>query len=493
MRESAILVLLLAVLLPCTGCRTFDPVDEDAMTAGHPPLDPTRSSAESETASSTVGKSEESTSTSSKGASKAPAADASAKSPTNDDQNLRETVAELVAAGALDRAAEQQLTDDLAKTDPALRGQLAQLLRTSLAKRQAPPRDTKPAASVADRDADATENTDESAPESRDERLAREARSRDRQKARRQPAEQAAFQEPAADSVERPVPAQRVMPPAATHEAHVSESNTGAAQAVDHEAIGVAAADTKPDTSAARVAIGSGNWQANLDAAVEELAGELGSNPETQEDIGRQAMLRMMYLVDGKRDMALRPIPGAPPAQQDFWSKQIYGLSSYLDADRNANPGRRAAEAAVHLRDATNKLGELATLSVRNIAFCSEVKSYGIYKKLDHYDFAAAQDLLVYAEVENFKSVHSERGYHTALRASYEIVDTKGARVTEQEFPVTEEYCQNARRDFFVRYFVKLPAQIYGGKYTLHLYVVDENSQKMDQGSIEFTIKSKSN
>jgi hypothetical protein len=482
MRESATILLLLAALLPCSGCRTFDPVDEDAMTAGHPPLDSTRSSSEAEPASSSASAStpEDSTSTPAKGARQAPAVDASANSRTNDDQSLRETVAELVAAGALDRAAEQQLTSDLAKTDPALRGQLTQLLRTSLAKRQPPP-------------ADATEKTAEPTPESSDERLARAARNRDRQKTRRPEAEQAAFQEPPADAVERPSPAEHVAPQAAAHDSHLLESNTSAAPPVERDASGVAAADTQPETPAAREAVPAGNWQANLDAAVEDLAGELGSNPETQEDIGRQAMLRMLYLVDGKRDLALRPIPGAPPAQQDFWSKQIYGLSSYLDAERNTNPGRRAAEAAVHLRDATNKLGELATLSVRNIAFCSEVKSYGIYKKLEHYDFTASQDLLVYAEVENFKSVHTEHGYHTALRASYEIVDTKGARVTEQEFPVTEEHCQNARRDFFVRYFVKLPAQIYGGKYTLHLYVVDENSQKMDQGSIEFTIKSKSN
>ena len=43
--------------------------------------------------------------------------------------------------------------------------------------------------------------------------------------------------------------------------------------------------------------------------------------------------------------------------------------------------------------------------------------------------------------------------YHTALKASYQILDERGARVDEKEFALTEEYCQNPRRDFFIRYF----------------------------------------
>ncbi len=54
---------------------------------------------------------------------------------------------------------------------------------------------------------------------------------------------------------------------------------------------------------------------------------------------------------------------------------------------------------------------------------------------------------------------------------------------------MTEEYCQNQRRDFFMRYHVWLPKRIYSGRYTLQLTIEDTLSQKIGQSSLEFTIK----
>ena len=232
-------------------------------------------------------------------------------------------------------------------------------------------------------------------------------------------------------------------------------------------------------------------WQDHLAAAVTGLEQESGQAPSNADEISKHALLRLLYLAQGKRDDALRPIDGIPPAQQDFWSKQLYALSAYIDAKRNPDPSRRAAEAKLHLTDATARLGELATLHVRNLVFCTEVTSYGVYKKLDKYEFQPGQEVLLYAEVENFKSQASDKGFHTALKGSYQILDPKGARVAEQEFPVAEEYCQNPRRDYFTRYFVWLPKRIYNGTYTLQLTIEDTLSQKLGQATLEFSIKEK--
>jgi hypothetical protein len=91
--------------------------------------------------------------------------------------------------------------------------------------------------------------------------------------------------------------------------------------------------------------------------------------------------------------------------------------------------------------------------------------------------------------VENFKSESTDKGFRTALRSSYQILDPHGARVAQQEFALTEEYCRNPRRDFFIRYFVWMPKRIYGGKYTLQLTIEDTLSQKIGQSTIEFEIK----
>ena len=71
--------------------------------------------------------------------------------------------------------------------------------------------------------------------------------------------------------------------------------------------------------------------------------------------------------------------------------------------------------------------------------------------------------VLLYAEIENFRSEQTAEGYYTALRGSYEIFDSRGQRVTEHEFNTTDECCQRARRDFFVVYSLRLPKRIWPG------------------------------
>ncbi|HTU25556.1 MAG TPA: hypothetical protein VMF30_09175 [Pirellulales bacterium] len=252
-----------------------------------------------------------------------------------------------------------------------------------------------------------------------------------------------------------------------------------------------ATAATKAGSPAPTAEMDPLDWQAHLKAAIRGLERDTADPPATTGAIGRHAGLRLLYLVDGDREGALRPVAGVPAAQQDFWSEQLFGLSTYLDADKTPDEARRAAAAAVHLRDANQRLGNVATLSVRNVAFATEVQSYGVYKKFDHYEFHPGQEVLLYAEVENFKTAATDQGFRTALKSSYQILDNHGARVDQKEFEVSEEHCQNPRRDYFIRYFVWMPKRIYGGNYTLQLTVEDTLSQKIGQASIDFTIAEK--
>jgi hypothetical protein len=119
------------------------------------------------------------------------------------------------------------------------------------------------------------------------------------------------------------------------------------------------------------------------------------------------------------------------------------------------------------------------------------VSSYGVYVKFKEDEFKAHQPLILYAEVENSKSDETAKGFHTALRSSYQILDAQGRRVAENDLALTEEYCQNLRRDYFLRYFLSVPERIYAGKYTLQLTIVDTLSQKIGQSSIEFTVVDK--
>jgi len=229
-------------------------------------------------------------------------------------------------------------------------------------------------------------------------------------------------------------------------------------------------------------------WRRHLAAAIRAKEAEL-AGAKTPEDEARQAQLRLLYLLAGQREQALRPIPAAAPEVQAFWSEQLYGLGLWLDRPRDDDATRRAAEAKQHLAEAVGKLGDRCALVVRNVAFCSEIQSFGCIKQFEKYEFSAGQRLLLYAEVENFTSESTPKGHHTSLRSSYPIFDIAGRRVADEEFTLTEEYCRNPRRDYFTGYVLRLPERLYPGKYTLQLTIEDMKSRKIGQSSVEFTVK----
>ena len=230
------------------------------------------------------------------------------------------------------------------------------------------------------------------------------------------------------------------------------------------------------------------DWRLSLNSSIEALERLTTEPPGSAQEVTRHAWLRMLYLTAGRRDDALKPIPGIGPAEQDFWREQLYALAACLDTERQTDAAKRSAEARMHLAKADARLGESGTLAVRNLAFCTQVSSYGVYEKFEDYKFKANQPLILYAEVQNFKSEESSKGFHTALRSSYQILDGQGRRVAENDLALTEEYCRNHRRDYFLRYFLSVPERIYDGNYTLQLTIVDTLSQKIGTSTIEFTV-----
>jgi hypothetical protein len=344
---------------------------------------------------------------------------------------LAEIMAEVQQLGALDPAAQNALLDDLKKTDPSLWPQLVQTFRASIAYRK---------------------QVEERA------RLAA-------QQAGANGVQPAAYNDPGAQKL--PTADDGTLPPA-----------------------GVPAefASGYPDTHLPEVHVGGDDWRSQLASAIQALEARTAGGGNTPLSPTDQATLRMLYLAAGRRDDALKPITGAADATQEFWSEELFGLSTALDEQRMPDAQRRDAEAVQHLRTAASWLGQSSTLVTRNLAFCTEVQSFGIYKPFPKYEFKPGEEVVLYAEVENFSSENNDKGYHTALKASYQIVDGRGARVAQQDYETTEEWCKNPRSDFFVRYFLYMPKRIYDGNYTLQLTVEDTLGNKAAQSSIPFTI-----
>jgi len=234
---------------------------------------------------------------------------------------------------------------------------------------------------------------------------------------------------------------------------------------------------------------GADDWQSRLSAAIEMLEAELADEPDTDQRTQRQAQLRLLYLAAGRRDDAMKPIPYVDANIQYFWSRECYGLATWMDAGREPDEAERARQARALLQEAVAKLSQSAPLVVHNLTFCRTVTGYGSVTPLEKTEFSPGQEIRLYAEVENFSSKTTEKGYHTALQSSYKILDSQGRLIDQHDFGPVAEHCRNMRRDFFTNYRFALPSSVFAGQYHLKLTIVDLNSNRTGQSTIKFTVR----
>ena len=231
------------------------------------------------------------------------------------------------------------------------------------------------------------------------------------------------------------------------------------------------------------------DWQGHLTAAIHSIESQSAAGSKNESDVALQARLRMLYLLAGRRDDAMRPLPAAPKPTQDYWTSQIYGLSTWMDSERTPDPARRAAETKRILSEALNQLGDAAPLAVRNLTFCTEVHYFGSFDAVKSAEFSPGQKVLLYAEVENFHTEPSPKGFHTAVKFNWQVFDSQGSRLGDYVSTTNEDTSLTPKHEIFLTKWFYLPSPMTPGRYKLQFTVEDVLGHKVGQSSIEFTIK----
>lgn len=231
------------------------------------------------------------------------------------------------------------------------------------------------------------------------------------------------------------------------------------------------------------------NWQQLVERAAADLSHRVAESPATTAEVHQHVSLRLLRLLAGDTEKALEPIPHISPAEQDYWSRQLFALATYLDHHSQPDDKRRAAASVVHLDEAVSHLRELGSLSLRNLSFCKNVYGYGAIETYDSDIFSPGQQVSLYVEIENYHSTSSEKGFCTSLGSTYEIVDEKGKRVSGGEFPDVEDCCRSRRRDFHIQFGLTMPENLTPGRYRLELVVKDRQSDKIGHATASFEIR----
>jgi hypothetical protein len=250
-----------------------------------------------------------------------------------------------------------------------------------------------------------------------------------------------------------------------------------------------ARSDTATGGSDDKEGHGDSNWQQSVELAANDLQDRVSASPATTAEVHQHVSLRMLWLLAGDTERALEPIPHISPAEQDFWSRQLFALATYLDHHTLPDEKRRAAASVTHLDDAVASLRELGALSLRNFTFCKNVYGYGSIEPFADETFSPGQQIALYVEVENYHSKETEKGFCTSLGSTYEVLDEKGDRISGGEFPDVDDCCRSRRRDFHIQYGLALPESIEPGSYQLQLVVKDRQGDKIGHATAAFQIR----
>lgn len=238
-------------------------------------------------------------------------------------------------------------------------------------------------------------------------------------------------------------------------------------------------------------------WQSNLQqviaAAEAQTAGlKIGTTEqERQTYIESHVYLRMLYLMAGQQDRALHAIPGLDPADQEFWQQMFWGVSNYFDTRGIPGTSDRASQTVAQLTSAVQQLQSKANLELRNVSFCQKISSFGNYERFAREEFTPGQPVLLYAEVQNFRSEPTSAGqYRTVLRSVVEFYKpgSQSELLDRIEFNPTEDVCKNFRRDYFHSYEFAIPAKLSLGPHVMKLTVEDQLSHRVSTYTLNFTV-----
>ncbi|NLX12226.1 MAG: hypothetical protein GXY44_01040, partial [Phycisphaerales bacterium] len=227
-----------------------------------------------------------------------------------------------------------------------------------------------------------------------------------------------------------------------------------------------------------------------LSNLVRELEQAVKDNPH---QIDEQIKLRLWYLFSGADDKACLPLTGPDPLQSELVTSAFRALSQ----TRNLclNPQASAVETLAAVDELRRVLGQQTPVSIVNLALVTRVRSFGDYDAVQPPVFAtgAGVHVYLYTEIDNFRYEPTGDGkLRSRMSEEVQIWNAQGMVIWQQKAPEIAETVLRPRRDFFIPFEIRLPADTPAGIYTLIVTIEDKVGATTDQKRLNFTISERS-
>jgi hypothetical protein len=128
-------------------------------------------------------------------------------------------------------------------------------------------------------------------------------------------------------------------------------------------------------------------------------------------------------------------------------------------------------------------------LTVNNACFVSRVRAWGVVDRFPAQVFQRGQEVIVYFEVDQLSARESPAGHSTSIDAHFRLVASNGRQVGQWGFEPVEETCHAPRRDYFARYFIRIPDDVPSGACRLEFVVTDLLAGVSTQAHLDLEVK----
>ncbi len=190
---------------------------------------------------------------------------------------------------------------------------------------------------------------------------------------------------------------------------------------------------------------------------------------------------------------AAQPVP-SPDADAAMATSATAASSHQPQGERIAIEAISEGSVALperHSKGSPTALIEPATqpsLAVHNPCFASRVRAWGVVDAFEQHTFQPGQELIVYFELEELSSRESTAGHSTRIDTVFRLVGADGARLGQWSFEPIEETCRSPRRDYFARYFLRIPTDAPAGSCQLEFVVTDTLTGISTQAHLDLDI-----
>ena len=125
---------------------------------------------------------------------------------------------------------------------------------------------------------------------------------------------------------------------------------------------------------------------------------------------------------------------------------------------------------------------------VSNACFATRVRGWGSVERFPTAVFRPGQELIVYFELDRLQIRAAADGHTTGIDASFRLIDAGGERVGQWAFEPIVETCPAPRRDYFARYFIRIPEDAKPGRHRLEWSVTDTVAGASRQAHLDLDV-----